>query len=435
MGTKGRVFAFILLFAVVACGFLSLPERASALTVEELEQKIEETRREKARLEEENRKLKAQIEVTNKEANTLQGAVQSLDAAQRKIQGDINVTQKKINAAQLTIEKLQLEIGTTENNISTNKEAIAETLRSLDQTEGVGLLEAMLSYKNINDLWDSIEKIKRFQASIKSSIDALRNLKNTLEVKKAENEGQKVELAEYKTELSDQETVVAQNKKAKNALLVETRNKEAEYQAMLQRNIELGKKFEQELFQYESELQIIIDKSKLPTLRKGVLAWPLDSIFITQQFGHTSDSKRLYVSGTHNGVDFRAGMGTPVKSVADGIVAAVGNTDAQKGCYSYGRWALIKHNNGLTSMYAHLSGLKVAQGDSVSMGQVIGWSGGQPGTSGAGYSTGPHLHLTLFASDGVRVQKYVQSNFCKEVSIPIAPPDAYLDPIPYLPAI
>jgi murein DD-endopeptidase MepM/ murein hydrolase activator NlpD len=143
----------------------------------------------------------------------------------------------------------------------------------------------------------------------------------------------------------------------------------------------------------------------------------------------------LLGSGTHNGVDFKASVGTPVKAVLGGIVKGTGNTDDQAGCYSYGRWVLIEHPNGLSSLYAHLSQSRVSQGQSISTGEVLGYSGGQPGVFGSGYSTGPHLHLGLYASQGVEVKQYTQSLFCKKVFIPVASANAYLDPLAYLPAL
>ncbi|OHA88404.1 MAG: hypothetical protein A2653_02455 [Candidatus Zambryskibacteria bacterium RIFCSPHIGHO2_01_FULL_43_25] len=426
--------SILILLVLATFGLFFGVNGAQALSIEELERKIEETRKEKEKLEEENRKLEVQIDETNKQAQTLENAVKSLDTTRKKLQNDIKVTETKINNTQLVIEKLGIEIGDTEKSISYDKEAIAESIRNLEQDEKQSLLETMLQYKNINDFWDTIETLKRFQTSIRHNIDSLRTLKKDLEEKKTNNEEKEGELVYYKEDLSDKKVVVEQNKKAKNTLLSETKSKEAEYKELLQKNIELGKKFESELFEFESQLQIQIDKSKLPDSGE-VLSWPLDNIFLTQKFGATVEAKRLYVSGTHNGIDFRASMGTPVKSVADGVVVGMGNTDDQRGCYSYGRWLLIKHGNGLSSMYAHLSGIKVSTGNNVSRGEVIGWSGGQPGTPGAGYSTGPHLHLSIYASQGVTIQKYTQSKFCKQVAIPVAPSSAYLDPLAYLPPL
>ena len=63
----------------------------------------------------------------------------------------------------------------------------------------------------------------------------------------------------------------------------------------------------------------------------------------------------------HNGVDFRAPIGTPVACGASGIVLAI-NYGSVPYC-QYGQWVLIKHPNGLATLYAHLSDINVTEGN------------------------------------------------------------------------
>jgi len=135
----------------------------------------------------------------------------------------------------------------------------------------------------------------------------------------------------------------------------------------------------------------------------------------------------LYSNGTHNGIDLGVPIGTPIKAALTGIVQATGNTDLQAGCYSYGKWVLVKHNNGLSTLYGHMSLIKAVPGQSVATGDIIGYSGQ------TGYATGPHVHFTVYASQGVEVRQYTSSIGCKQMFIPIADPKAYLDPMQYLP--
>jgi len=426
-----KKFLFLFCFVMVFLIF-SLP--VHGLSISELKDLIDKKRIEKERLEEENKKLEAQIEETNKAAQSLSNAVKVLDTTQKKLQNDIKVTQNNISSTELTIQKLGVEIIDKKSQIENNVSAIAESIRALEREESSSLIEVFLNNETLSSLWDKIETLRQFENSISNKTSELLALKGELENKKSDNETQKSKLVGLKSELSDREVIVKENKKSKTVLLTETQSKEAEYRAQLQRNIELGKQFEDELFQYESELKVKIDPSQLPS-EGNVLNWPLEKITLTQRFGATVDAKRLYVSGTHNGVDFRASVGTTVMSVFRGIVKGIGNTDDQPGCYSYGRWVLIEHPNGLSSLYAHLSSIKVSPGQTVSTGDLIGYSGGQPGTSGAGFSTGPHLHLTIYASQAVNIKKYDNSKFCKNVSIPIAPANGYLDPLEYLPKL
>ena len=87
----------------------------------------------------------------------------------------------------------------------------------------------------------------------------------------------------------------------------------------------------------------------------------------------------------HNGVDFAAPTGTPIRASADGVVESIG---WQNG---YGNTIVLRHPNNITTLFAHQSrfakGLK--RGDRVSQGELIGYVGS------TGWSTGPHLHYEL----------------------------------------
>ena len=139
------------------------------------------------------------------------------------------------------------------------------------------------------------------------------------------------------------------------------------------------------------------------------------------------DGSYMYVVGTQNGVDFRAAASTPVKAALDGIIVGVGDTDRVCPGASYGKWVLIKHANGLSTVYAHLSLSKAITGETVKTGQVIAYSGN------SGYSTGPHLHLTVYATQGARVGEYAfKSCAGAKITMPLISVDAYLDPLIYL---
>ena len=92
----------------------------------------------------------------------------------------------------------------------------------------------------------------------------------------------------------------------------------------------------------------------------------------------------------HNGVDYDAKVGTPVKSVDAGTVST-----ARFSNNACGGTIVIKHNNGFQSTYCHMSNIKVAKGQEVQQGTEIGLSGGKKGSHGAGNSLGPHLHFGL----------------------------------------
>ncbi len=93
----------------------------------------------------------------------------------------------------------------------------------------------------------------------------------------------------------------------------------------------------------------------------------------------------------HLGMDIVVPQGSPVHSSADGVVFLAKDGGATG--YSY---VLIGHRSGYATLYGHLSEISVHAGQDVSVGQVIGSSGGKPGTYGAGLmTTGSHLHFEV----------------------------------------
>lgn len=399
-----------------------------AQTIESIKSKIEDKNSQIEELEKEIAQYQKELTLTAKQAQTLQSTVKTLDLTRNKLIADTKVTENKIDSTNLTIDKLALEIKNKEKGIGENVEAIKSTMRQIQHADDKSILETLLQYKSLADFWNEQEQIEKFQQSIRVKVADLKELKTDLEIRVSETERQKNKLVELKQDLVDQQKIVEANKREKNNLLTQTKNTEANYKKILKEKEDLREAFERELRNFEAELRIAIDPKSIPPAGKGVLAWPLDSILVTQNFGNTAFSKTTlaYNGQGHNGIDFRASIGTRVKSAGSGIVAGIGDTDITCPGASYGKWVMITHTNGLSTLYAHLSLIKVSKGQNVETGEILGYSGN------SGYSTGPHLHFTVFASQGVRIMDR-QSRVCGGVyTMPVADLKAYLDPIIYL---
>ncbi len=85
----------------------------------------------------------------------------------------------------------------------------------------------------------------------------------------------------------------------------------------------------------------------------------------------------------HYGVDLAADTGTEVRCFADGTVTAVGDSS------SYGRYCIVAHEGGYSTLYAHCSRITASSGEAVNRGQKIAEVGE------TGMATGPHLHFEL----------------------------------------
>ena len=415
------------------CLGMFFPVGAGADEISELKSKISEKSLEMEELEEDIEKWEKEIEVVGQEKQSLNRDLRRLDTTQKKLNSGIYLTGQQINTAGLKIEKLGIEIGEREIEIQSNSSALVEAIRTINEKESYSLLESMLTGGALSEFWNDLEGLQRVQAEIKKKTNTLKNLKVELTADKVESEQEKKDLSSYKIKLADQKVIVEDNQVTKNQLLAVTKNKESNYQVILDEKKILQQKLETELRDFEAQLEYIADKSRLPKKGSGVLIFPLKNPRITQFFGLTPfalTGAYGYKDGKpnpHRGIDFGVSIGTPMLATASGTVRDFENMDAYPGCVSYGKWILIDHDNGLSTLYAHLSLIKVKRGQRVNTGDLVGYSGN------SGYSTGPHLHFSVFDGSAVKVGPYTWSRGCKKVKIAYAPLDAYLDPMDYFP--
>ncbi|PCI30132.1 hypothetical protein COB52_01865 [Candidatus Kaiserbacteria bacterium] len=418
----------------ILTGFLTIllltPGVLSAQSASDIRNKIDTQQTEISEIEEEIKKYEVQLTEISREKNTLQGAVQELDVSRKKVGASLSITQRQINTTSSSIEEMTYDINTKEELIAGNQKALAETIRRINETESDSFVEIILNSNDISNLWNDVEALQKFQVVVRGEVTVLTAQRKSLEASREEKEIQQGKLVSHKTDLSTQKRSLDINRQAKNSLLKETKNRESTYQELITAKKKAKEEFESQLRSFESELQYILDPSSIPPAGKGVLSWPLDKVRITQYFGNTKFSKSGAYNGSgHNGMDMGTPIGTPVKAALAGNIKATGNTDAFRGCYSYGKWILVEHVNGLATLYAHLSDISVSPGDAVGTGRVIGYSGN------TGFSTGPHLHFTLYANDAVKVVRLgdvkARTN-CADAKVPVASWSGYLNPIDYL---
>ena len=414
-------------FWIISLLFISLS--ASAQGVHE---QIQSTQSKIKQLEGDIAGYERDLTKTQKERNTLANAVKTLDLSKKKLDAQVELTQNKIIATSALIEELTGKIDAHTVQINRRLASIGESIRNVSEMLGQNAVEIVLSNNTLSATLDNIYSLERLQENIRADVLELKNERTELTSDKKESETARAELLNLKSRLSDQRTLVLSNQKTKQTLLEQTKNKESNYKTLLQEKITLKQKFEQELRSYEASLRQEIDLSKLPHPGSGVLKWPLDNVTITQYFGNTEFAKSgAYKGSGHNGVDFRATLGTTITSAGRGTVRATGNTDI--GCLggSYGQWVLIDHDSnlaGLSTLYSHLSLIKVSAGDTLGAGDLIGYSGQ------TGYATGPHLHFGVYAKEGVRVTRLIRSDgtASKCTEMPVSPLNGYLNPLLYL---
>lgn len=127
-----------------------------------------------------------------------------------------------------------------------------------------------------------------------------------------------------------------------------------------------------------------LDSQKLQQALGTLFKIPIFARYrISSPFGYRADPF-TGAKSFHTGVDLACPSGTPVVSAASGTVSFVGYSNV------FGNYIIVKHSNGYQTLYGHLSKILAGKGQHVSQGTRIGLVGS------TGYSTGPHLHFTIF---------------------------------------
>ena len=452
-----RSILILLFFAATLGGFAHIAEADTATS--SIQAQIDQSNAQIQQLKDDIAQLQTQLNSTTAQKQTLQSAINGLNLNIQKLQKSISLTQAQIGQQDLQIGTLATNISTTTDSIGASQGEVADSLRQLDELDNQPLIVTLLSGGTLSSFFDEAETLESLRTNLESHINDLASLRTNLQTSKSAAQSKRDQLAALNTQLGQQKQGLVVAQAAQTALLKQTKNQESTYQQLIATKEAQETAFENTLAQLQSQLKPV-GSGTVPAAGAGVLQWPFsasvmatcpakakvlkNSDCITQYFGNTDFSTanpQVYNNMGHDGLDIGVPIGTPVLAALDGTVLATGNTDikAPNGqmCYSFGKWVMLQHPNGLDTLYAHLSdNTVVSKGQTVTTGQLIGYSGM------TGYATGPHLHLGVYVGAGVQIMDLGQwrgsgGTPCTDAGaiLPVAPTNAYLNPLSYLPAL
>lgn len=353
------------------------------------------------------------IDLKKRQGATLAEQVEGLQAQVDKLQLQIDTTTKKIKELEVQIQGLTVRVAEKSILIDRQKRILTELMRiyyadysGATAPTFLSTTESLLYFKTEGFTTDVSDKVGEL-------LDSVKTLRDGLAKEQKEVSDKKSEVDTLYQDLDKQSDSLESAKKSKAALLAKTQAEETKYAGLVDDLQKERDDIENEI----NDLEDGLSTDGLPSSSKSLLAYPVKKVTISQSYGKTKFSKTAYASGKHNGVDFSGPYGTSIYAAAGGKVVGTGNL----GKYAYGRWIAIDHGNGMITLYGHLSSVGVSKGEKVDKGDQIGKMGS------TGYSTGNHLHFTVFSEKSYDV---VPSKTVKGLSIPIG---ATVNPMNYLP--
>jgi|SRR3989344_4020726 len=376
-----------------------------------------------------------ELEKINRELEEVQQNLSQTQTRRQSLQNELNRMQQNIRQLELSIrsdeavsqrlgyevESLQYDIRDIELSITDKKDVIARLFQEMQKTEESGLLFAFLKHASLTDGLRAVQSFDMLRQQLAVDIENLSAMQAQLGQKVVLTSDKRAEIERRREIAGARKNIIEDQKANQSVVLAQTKNTEEVYAQQLVELEKQQKAIESEINEIEDRLRSEFDTGLLPSKRSGVLAWPIllknqgGKGIITQHYGEYS---RLYKSRSHNGLDIGAPIGTPVMAAEDGVVMAVDNNDTSAWRkYQYGKYILLRHDNGLATLYAHLSRQAVATGERVTRGQIIGYSGN------TGYSTGPHLHLGAYWAASIQMKSVPPAAGLVPVGVLLNPED------------
>ena len=388
---------------------------------EQLRQEVEQKNKEIQEIQE-------QIKETQKNLNEVESTKRTYKSEVSRLDGNIQQLDLGIRSAEISISKLNLEItaldyevNIIEADIEDKNEAVAKVLREVQVKDSEGTLMTLLKSKNLSEGVDNVQNLLDLNNKLRAESQNLKNLRDELSEKRNEQTGKKDDKVLENQNFQYRKVIIQDQQAEKKKLLNLTEKQAQDYENKLDELRKRQEDIASEIEEIERKLKADFDPNKIPS--KGpVLDIPLKVSLIntlSQEYGQTAFARFGYRGGFHNGIDLAVPVGTPVFASEDGEVVASGNQDNY--CYrgAYGKFIAVKHSTtNLTTMYAHLSRYLVTAGDKVKRGDLIGYTGT------TGYSTGPHLHYTVYLTPTFYMGPSV---YCGPM-----PFGAHMDPMDYL---
>ncbi|PIR25320.1 MAG: hypothetical protein COV41_03125 [Candidatus Brennerbacteria bacterium CG11_big_fil_rev_8_21_14_0_20_43_10] len=366
-------------------------------TTEDLKASIAQKEQQIAQLEQEAQQYRQSIAQTTSQTQTLKNQIANINKQIKNLQYNISITQAKLDATQLKIKDLNNNIAATETTVAKNQQLITQLLQNLNELDAQNQLVTLFKVDKLSDFFGALADIDSMQETLVAKINFLKVLKENLKTDLDKSQRMKSQYDSLKTSLGAQKDITTDQKQEKSTLLQTTKNQEQTYQKLLNQTLAKQQQIEKEINDIETILRQGINYGSLPSKGTHIFIIPVQGGRLTQGYGTVPKNSitRKYYS-FHNGIDYGSnlGIGAPIYAAADGFIQAIGNN----GTYAYGKWIAIRHTNGLTTLYGHLSyvGVKISQ--QVSQGDTIGYMGK------TGLALGPHVHFTVYTTDSFKTE-------------------------------
>ena len=305
----------------------------------------------------------------------------ALDERNELYRQEIELIEEQVELYTSLVEQKKLEV---DGALERENEQLANYrrhVRAMEENGSFTWLAIIFGSKSLGELLSNIDMVGEIMEADRRSYEQYTAAREESERVQAEYEEMLTELDAKQAELEAEKAGLEAEIEEAEQLIVELEEQLETDRAAYEEQLAKEQALESEIQSMIAELER--QEAANSIVSTGTYIWPLPGYSPGSAYGwriHPIWGDMRF----HAGEDIGAPSGTPILAADSGIATVIPNNGN-----GYGNYIIINHGGGRTTLYAHMSGFAVSNGQSVTQGQVIGYVGS------TGNSTGPHLHFEV----------------------------------------
>jgi peptidoglycan DL-endopeptidase CwlO len=376
------------LCAAVAA-FVLLLIAAPAAPAQTLESELEAKQSKLEKVEERKGVLTTTIAGYGDKIERLTAEVAAIRTRESAVRERLAAKQAELDEAQAALDGAKARLARVRAQLKRALTALRERLVAMYETGSPDLISVIVGSDNLDDLAARTEYLNRIHGMDEAVVGRVRDLRD--EVKELVGR-----LRDSKNRIESARDAIASEKEALTTARTSLQSHQQELvaargdrEAALAKVSEHEEELDGSVADIQSEIAAELAATGSAPLPAGPIVggsgsmiWPVDGPVVSGFGSRTINGSYEY----HPGIDIAVPEGTPIRAALDGTVS-LQQSEAESG--GYGNYTCLDHGGGLSTCYAHQSSFAVSLGQSVSQGDIIGYTGC------TGYCFGPHLHFEV----------------------------------------
>lgn len=376
------------LCAAVAA-LLTLLVVAPAAPADDLRSELEQKQTQLSKAEERKGVLTTTIAGYKGRIDRLIGAVAAIRTREAAVQERLGAKQAELDEAMAVLDTARTRLEKVRAHLKRALVALRERLVAMYEAGSPDLVSVLVGSDSLDDLAARTEYLDRLHGMDKAVVGRVSDLRDRVK-------GLVTRLRVSKDRIESARDAIASEKEALTAARRSLQSHQAELlaarhdrEAALAKVNQHAEELDGDLGEIQSKIAAQLAETGSAPLPagpikggSGSMIWPVDGPVVSGFGPRTINGSYEY----HPGIDIAVPEGTPIRAALGGTVS-LQQSEAESG--GYGNYTCLDHGGGLSTCYAHQSSFAVSLGQSVSQGEVIGYTGC------TGYCFGPHLHFEV----------------------------------------